>query len=246
MRREILSLAMAAGMLASCSTGGRTELLVSAAASLTDGFAAIEAAYEAHNPDVHVVLNLGSSSALREQIFAGAPADVFASANETTMSDVAEAGLLRGSAEIFATNRLTIAVPRGNPAGIAGLADFSRQELLLGLCATGVPCGDLARNALERTGVTAEVDTDEPNVRSLLTKIELGDLDAGIVYLTDVVARSSVVDEVPIADRNNPTTSYPIAVLAQSAREQEALDFVSFVLSAEGGAILAGQGFGVP
>jgi molybdate transport system substrate-binding protein len=245
MRRSVWILVMAA-LLVSCSAGGRAELLVSAAASLTDAFAAIEAAYEAANPDVDVVLNLGGSSALREQILAGAPADVFAAANEATMRDVATAGLLLGPAEIFATNRLTVAVPRGNPAGITGLDDFGRSELLIGLCAVGVPCGDLARTALERTGVTPDVDTNEPNVRSLLTKIELGDLDAGIVYVTDVVARSARVDEVPIADRDSPTARYPIAVLAESAEDARAVDFVSFVLSAEGSSILAEQGFGVP
>ena len=245
MKRGILSLVMVT-ILVSCSTGRSTELLVSAAASLTDGFAAIEIAYEANHPDVDVVLNLGGSSTLREQILAGAPTAVFASANEATMSDVAAADLLRGPAQIFATNRLSVAVPRGNPAGINGLGDFARPELLLGLCATGVPCGDLARSALDRAGVTPAVDTDEPNVRSLLTKIELGDLDAGIVYATDISARSVVVDEVPIADEDNLTARYPIAVVAGSTEEAVAVDFVAFVLSGEGQAILAAQGFGTP
>ena len=222
-------------LLASCSTAGSAELLVSAAASLSDAFAAIETAYEAEHPDVDVVLNLGGSSALREQLLAGAPADVFAAANEATMSDIAMAGLLREPAEVFTANRLIIAVPRGNPAGVAGLDDFARPELLIGLCAIGVPCGDLARAALSRAGVTPTVDTDEPNVRSLLTKIELGDLDAGIVYVTDVVARSASVDGVQLADEHNQTARYPIAVLAESARGDTAADFVSFVLSAEGG-----------
>lgn len=233
-------------LLVSCSSGGRTELLVSAAASLTDGFAEIEAAFEGDNPDVDVVLNLGGSSALREQILAGAPAAVFASASETVMSDVASAGLLREPARVFATNRLAIAVPSGNPAGIVGLDDFARPELLLGLCAAGVPCGDLARTTLQRAGVIPVVDTEEPNVRALLTKIESGDLDAGIVYETDVISRAGVVDEVPISDDVNPVAPYPIAVLAGSAEQDVATDFVSFVLSTEGRAILADQGFEVP
>lgn len=237
---------VAAVILVSCSSGGRRELLVSAAASLTDGFAAIEAAFERGHPDIDVVLNLGGSSALREQILAGAPTAVFAAANERIMSDIASAGLLLEPAQVFATNRLAIAVPRGNPAGIVDLDDFARPELLIGLCAAGVPCGDLARTALQRAGVTPVVDTDEPNVRALLTKIELGDLDAGIVYVTDVTSRASVVDEVPISDEVNPVAKYPIAVLADSADQDVAFGFVSFVLSAEGQAILADQGFEVP
>lgn len=233
-------------LLVSCSSGGRTELLVSAAASLADGFADIEAAFEIEHPDVDVVLNLAGSSALREQILAGAPTAVFASASETIMSDVASAGLLREPARVFATNKLAIAVPLGNPAGIVGLDDFARPELLLGLCAAGVPCGDFARTALQRAGVVPAVDTDEPNVRALLTKIELGDLDAGIVYVTDVISRASFVDEVPISSDVNPSAQYPIAVLAESAEQGAASGFVSFVLSTEGRAILADQGFGVP
>ena len=232
-------------MLVSCSSGERTELLVSAAASLADGFIAIEAAYEESHPEVDVVLNFGGSSALREQILAGAPTGVFASANETIMNDVAAAGLLHEPSQVFATNRLAIAVPEGNPAGVAGLEDFDRPELLLGLCARGVPCGDFARTALQRAGVTPVVDTDEPNVRALLTKVELGDLDAGIVYVTDVIARSSVVDSVVIPDEFNPTARYPIAVIARSGAQDTATKFVSFVLGAEGQAVLADRGFGV-
>ena len=245
MRRGILSL-VAVVLLVSCSAGGRTELLVSAAASLTDAFAALEAAFEEEYPDVDVVLNLAGSAALREQILAGAPTAVFAAADETIMRDVASAGLLREPARVFATNRLAIAVPAGNPVGVVGLDDFARPELLLGLCATGVPCGDLARTALQRAGVAPAVDTDEPNVRALLTKIELGDLDAGIVYVTDVISRADHVDEVPISNEVNPVASYPVAVLADSDEQDLAVAFVSFVLSAEGQAILAEQGFGAP
>ncbi len=245
MRRAILSV-VTVSLLVSCSAGGRTELLVSAAASLADGFAGLEAAFEEENPDVDVVLNLGGSAALREQVLAGAPAAVFAAANEAIMRDVASAGLLGEPAQVFATNRLAIAVPSGNVAGIGGLDDFGRPELLLGLCAVGVPCGDLARTALQQAGVVPAVDTDEPNVRALLTKIELGDLDAGIVYVTDVIARAGLVDEIPISAEINPVARYPIAVLADSDEQDLASGFVAFVLSPEGQTILAEQGFGAP
>lgn len=181
---------------------------------------------------------------MREQVLAGAPTQVLAVANQSTMTDVANAGLLLGTAQAFASNRLAIAVPPGNPADIDGLDDFARSELLLGLCAPGVPCGDLARTALERAGVAPDVDTNEPNVRALLTKIELGDLDAGIVYVTDVIARP--VDSVAVSDDDNEVATYPIAALAGSRDEALAADFVSFVLSSEGAEILANLGFGIP
>jgi molybdate transport system substrate-binding protein len=228
----------------SCSTSERKELLVSAAASLADGFAAIEVAYEMAHPEVDVVVNLAGSAALREQVLAGAPTEVLAVANQATMSDIANGGLLRGPAQAFASNRLAIAVPPGNPAGIGGLDDFARSELLLGLCAPGVPCGDLARAALESAGVAPEVDTNEPNVRALLTKIELGDLDAGIVYVTDVMARP--VDSVAVPEAHNQVATYPIAILAGSRDESLAADFVAFVLSTEGAEILTDLGFGIP
>lgn len=244
MRITTLGLVVVALLGVSCSSSGRTELLVSAAASLADGFAAMEVAYETAHPEVDVVVNLAGSAALREQVLAGAPTDVLAVANQATMNAVAGAGLLLGTAQAFASNRLAIAVPPGNPAGISGLDDFSRSELLLGLCASGVPCGDLARTALERAGVTPNVDTNEPNVRALLTKVELGDLDAGIVYVTDVIARP--VDAVAFADDYNEVATYPIAILAGSRDEALAADFVAFVLSSEGAEILADLGFGIP
>lgn len=244
MRLKTLGLVVVALLGASCSTSERTELLVSAAASLAEGFAAIESAYETAHPEVDVVVNLAGSAALREQVLAGAPTQVLAVANQSTMTDVANAGLLLGTAQAFASNRLAIAVPPGNPADIDGLDDFARSELLLGLCAPGVPCGDLARTALERAGVAPDVDTNEPNVRALLTKIELGDLDAGIVYVTDVIARP--VDSVAVSDDDNEVATYPIAALAGSRDEALAADFVSFVLSSEGAEILANLGFGIP
>ena len=125
------------------------EVLVSAAASLTDAFADIEAAFEAAHPKVDVILNLGGSSSLREQILEGAPVDVFASANASNVARVVDEGLVVGTPQVFARNLLQIAVPSGNPAGIADLEDLAREDLLIGLCAEAVPCGAFARQALE-------------------------------------------------------------------------------------------------
>ena len=222
------------------------EVLVSAAASLTDAFSDIEAAFEAEHPEVDVILNLGGSSSLREQILEGAPVDVFASANASNMGRIADARLTSGPPQVFARNLLQIAVPVGNPAGITDLDDFSRTELLIGLCAEAVPCGALARQALENAGVVAAIDTNEPDVRALLTKVEVGELDAGITYVTDVDSSGGAVEGVDIPTDVNVAAEYPIATLLDAPNAGAAAAFVAFVLSEEGRTILVSHGFGTP
>lgn len=218
-------------------------LTVFAAASLTDAFETIAEDFEAAHPDVTVELNFAASSSLREQILAGAPADVFASANPSNMTAVVDAGAAAGRPADFATNELQIAVPAGNPGGVTGLADFADADLLIGLCAEEVPCGEFGREALANAGVTAAVDTDEPDVRSLLTKIESGDLDAGIVYRSDVLAAGDAVEGIVIPADANVIATYPIVALSEG---EEAEAFIQFVLSGDGQAILADFGFGPP
>lgn len=237
-----------AAMTLSCGTSTATDqepILVFAAASLTDAFEEIATAFEVGNPDSDVQLNLAGSSSLREQILEGAPADVFASANTFNMDQVMEAGEA-ASAETLAMNILEIAVPAGNPAGVAGLSDFGRPELLIGLCAEGVPCGDFAREALAKANVTAAVDTNEPDVRALLVKIEAGELDAGIVYATDVLAAGDQVAGVEIPTDSNVVASYPIAILVNAPNPNGAGAFVAYSLSDEARAILARYGFSLP
>lgn len=224
---------------------GSEIVLVSAAASLTDAFGDIEDAFEDANPGVDVVLNLGGSSSLREQILEGAPADVFASANETTMDEVLKAGEADES-RVFARNSLQIAAPAGNPAGIGGLEDLANDDPLIGLCAKGVPCGDLAREVLARADVVPSVDTVEASVRALLTKIELDELDAGITYVTDVASTDGTVTGIDIPDEFNSGASYPITVLSNGPNPEGATAFVEFVLSAEGREIMSGHGFAQP
>lgn len=230
----------------SSTPGLEGEILVSAAASLTDAFTELKAAFEATNSEVDVVLNFGSSSSLRDQILEGAPADVFASANTSNMDKVVEAGEVAGASQIFVRNLLQIAVPAGNPAGITGLEDFGRDELLIGLCAEEVPCGDFARQVLAGANVTPAIDSNEPDVRALLTKIEEGELDAGIVYVTDVTSTKGAVDGIDIPEDQNVVANYPIAVLTNSPNPEAAAAFVAFVLSEEGQAILASYGFAAP
>lgn len=257
--RRFAAVAVVAVLLAACgddlpADGGRPvsagevsgEVLVSAAASLTDVFGDIEAAFEAAHPAADVVLNLGGSSTLREQVLQGAPVDVFASADTATMAPVADAGMTAGDPQLFATNRLQIAVPAGNPAGITGLEDVAEEAPFLGLCAAEVPCGDLARQALDAAGVTAAPDTNEPDVRALLTKVEAGELDAGITYVTDVVAAGDGVEGIEIPSQFNVTAEYPIAALAAAPNPGGAAAFVDFVLSQEGQSLLAAHGFCSP
>ncbi len=229
-----------------CSGTISSEVLVSAAASLTDAFAEVEAAFETANPGVDVVLNLGSSSSLRQQILEGAPADVFASANSSNMDQVVAGGEAVGEPTTFALNLLQIAVPAGNPAGITGLQDFANEDLLIGLCAEDVPCGDFGRQALANAGVIAAIDTNEPDVRALLTKIEAGELDAGITYVTDVRSAGEAVEGIVIPDDVNVVATYPIVRLTSAPNPDGAAALVTFVLSGPGQTILASYGFTSP
>lgn len=243
--RRTAALAAIALVAVACGTAdpaaeGET-VLVLAAASLTDVFADLAAAYEEANPHVAIEISFAASSALREQILQGAPADVFASADPENMEAVAAAGEVEGDPAVFATNRMEIAVPAGNPGIVTGLADLADPSLLVGLCAEQVPCGILGRAVLDEAGVTASIDTAEPTVRSLLAKVEAGELDAGLVYATDIRS-SSRAKGIPI--ESALTTAYPIAVLAGAG--PVAAGFVAFVLSPAGSAILQAHGFGTP
>ena len=222
------------------------EVLVFAAASLTDAFGDVKAAFEEDNPEADVQLNFGGSSALREQILAGAPADVFASANESNMAAVVDAGDIDGEPQIFVTNQLQIVVPAGNPGDVKGLDDFANDDLLIGLCAEGVPCGDFGREILEGVDVEPAIDTNEPDVRALLTKVGSDELDAGIVYVTDVTSAGDKVEGIDIPADDNVVAEYPIAEVADAPNSAGAEAFTQFVLSDEGQEILADYGFGNP
>lgn len=224
--------------------GGGTRLRVSVASSLTDAFADLAAAYEETHPGTRIELNVAGSATLRDQILEGAPTDVLASANQEIMSQLQAAGLVHDPT-VVARNHLTIAVPEGNPAGVTGLTDFGRSDLLIGLCAPQVPCGSLAHQVLDDAGIEAAVDSYEPNVRALLTKVEAGELDAGFVYVTDVLGRTGV-ESVEFAGAETHLAGYPIAILSETKEAGAAADFVGFVTSAEGSAILQAHGFITP
>lgn len=243
MRRGVAALLMLGVLLAACGGGSGRTVLVFAAASLTDAFAELEIAFEADHPDVDVQLNLAGSSALREQILEGAPADVFAAADERIMAEVVTADLVAGSPEIFAVNALALVVPAGNPGGVTGLESVADESLLVGVCAPAVPCGRFAAELFDRAGVTPRPDTTEPDVRALLTKVAEDELDLGVVYVTDAVAAGPDVERIDIVAGVNVEARYPIAALSDS---ESAAEFVAFVQSEAGQAILARQGFEAP
>ena len=225
--------------------GGTVDgtVLVFAAASLTDAFTELADRFEAAHPGVDVELNLAGSANLREQILDGAPADVVATANPSTMAGIDEAGLLATEPVVFARNRLVLAVPVDNPGGVLTLADLADPDLLVGLCAEGVPCGDLARQALDGEGITPSIDTAEPDVRALVARLAAGELDAGIVYVTDVAASDGalVALEAPVLDA--AVAEYPIAVVSDGPNPAAADALVDFVLGDQGRLLLDAFGF---
>jgi molybdate transport system substrate-binding protein len=232
--------------LAACGGGGSsgTTLTVFAAASLTDAFTAIGDGFEADHDDVTVRFSFAGSTSLREQVLAGAPADVLASADEASMAAVVDAGATAGPARVFARNRLALVTPAGNPAGVRGLDDLARPDLLVGLCAPQVPCGALARTLLRDASVAAEADTEEPDVRALLTKLVGGDLDVGLVYETDALAAGDDVDRLPLPG-DGPVTDYVVAVVADGDRAL-AEAFLDHLTSPDGQRVLTDEGFLVP
>ncbi len=244
MNRRWAVLFVAAGLLvAGCSTGDDDTVLVLAASSLTDAFKEIEIAYEQTHPSVDVEISFAGSSALRLQIDQGAPADVVAAANEEVMTGLAGEGHV-ASPTVFATNRLVIASPADGSGLITGAESLSDPDLLVGLCAVQVPCGQYASDALAIAGIEPSVDTYETDARSLTTKLAIGELDVGVVYETDAASRPDDIRVIESLD--GADVRYPIAPLIDAPHAEQAAAFVDFVLSPEGRAILDAAGFGTP
>lgn len=236
----------AAGAGVDPATGVTGTVTVFAAASLTDVFADLGEAFEAANPGASVAFSFGPSSGLVAQVAEGAPADVVATASTTTMDALVAADAIDGEPEPFATNELEIAVPPGNPGGVTGLADLADDDLVVALCAEEVPCGRFGREALERAGVVPSIDSEEQDVRALLTKVVADEVDVGLVYRTDVVAAGDDVEGIEIPADEDVEATYPVAVPAQAGAGETARAFVDLLLSDEGQALLADAGFGPP
>ncbi len=217
------------------------QLTVLAAASLTDAFKDEGQAFQKRYPGTHVDFSFGASSALAVQVEQGAPADVFASADQTNMDKVA--GQVAGAQRVFAGNRLQIAVPAGNPKHIASLAGLARPDVVLVLCAPQVPCGSYAKQAFQKAGVAAAPRSLEADVRSVLTKVATGEADAGIVYTTDVRSAAGKVQGVDIPDSQNVPATYPVGALRSASNPRAAAVFVDFLVSPDGQTILQRHGF---
>ena len=216
-----------------------------AAASLTEAFEALGTAFEQAHPNASITFNFGPSSGLAAQIAAGAPADVFASASPASMDSVVTADAARAPT-VFAANVMAIAVPPDNPANITTLSDLATNGVKVALCQPDVPCGAAAAEVFANANLTVTPVTLETDVKAALTKVVLGEVDAGVVYATDVQAAGDTVTGITIPAALNASTRYPIARLTTSAHPDLAQAFVDFVLSADGASVLTAAGFQKP
>ena len=230
---------------ASVSPSLTGDITVLAAASLTESFTTLAQQFEAAHPGVEVTLSFGASSALATQVTSGAPADVFASASAKNMDAVVAAGAA-ADPKTFATNVMEIAVPPDNPGKVTGVDSLASADVKTALCQPQVPCGTTAQKVFTNAKVTVTPVTLEPDVKSVLSKVQLGEVDAGVVYVTDVLAAGAKVEGVEIPDDVNASTSYPIAALTESGNAATATAFVEYVLSPAGADVLTAAGFQQP
>jgi molybdate transport system substrate-binding protein len=222
------------------------DINVFAAASLTESFTRIGKDFEAANPGTKVKFSFAGSSALATQINQGAPADVFASAAPANMKTVTDAGNADGTPTTFVKNQLVIAVPKGNPKGIAGLADLTGPGVKVALCAAQVPCGAAANKALTAAKVKVTPVTQEQDVKAALSKVKLGEVDAALVYRTDAKAAAGDVDGVEFPESASAVNEYPIVALKDAPNPAGARAFVAYILSSKAAAVLDQAGFQAP
>jgi molybdate transport system substrate-binding protein len=213
------------------STTSAGSINVLAASSLTKAFTALAPQFERAHPGSKVNLNFASSSTLAEQIQNGAPADVFASADPKNMKKLQDAGSVTGTPAVFAKNQMEIAVAPGNPHHVNSVGDLAKGGLIVVLCASEAPCGKYADQLLEQNHVTVEPKSRELDAKSTLTKVETGDADAAVVYVTDVKGASGKVDGVAIPTGQNVVATLPIATLKDTENAALAEAWVDFVTS---------------
>ena len=237
---------LAAAALAGCGSGddsGSRTVVVLAAASLQESFEVLADQFEADHEDADVQLSFGGSSGLAEQIVAGAPADVLATASPAAMTTVEDAGLAPEPHDL-AVNVGTLVVPPGNPAGVTGLADLADPDVKVAVCQADVPCGTVATRVFEAAGITVTPVTEETDVKAVLAKVTTDAVDAGIVYRTDAAAAGDAVLEIPLTGADAVPTTYRIAALKDSS--DLAAEFVAYVLSDAGQQVLEAAGFDPP
>ncbi|MGH7570754.1 MAG: molybdate ABC transporter substrate-binding protein [Gemmatimonadota bacterium] len=237
--------ALVCALAAGCGDRGET-VTVLAAASLTEAFGELGEELERRDPGLTVRFSFAASSSLAAQAAEGAPGDVLATADLRTVRIAQEARVLAGEPVIFARNRLVVAVPRGNPGGVSSLADLARPEVLVALCSRPVPCGAAAQAALGAAGLSVTPVTWERDVKAVLTKVMLGEVDAGLVYATDAQAAGDRVRSFAFPEAEAAVNAYPIAILREAPNPRAARAFVDLVLSETGRAVLTDAGFEVP
>ena len=247
-----LTAALLAVPLAACSSdddgggGDDKTITVYAASSLTGAFTELGKQFEEGHPGVKVTFNFAGSSDLVAQIQQGAPADVFASADQANMDKATSDDLVDGDPEPFATNTLEIAVPPDNPAGVKSLDDLASPDVKVVLCAPEVPCGDASVELQDNAGISIAAVSEEQSVTDVLAKVTSGEADAGLVYVTDVEAAGADVTGLEVPDDVNVVNTYPVASLSGSEQKSLADEFVQLVTGPDGQAVLADFGFGPP
>jgi len=227
------------------STSSQT-LTVFAAASLKSTFTDLGTQFESAHPGTTVAFSFGGSADLVTQLQQGAPADVFASADTKNMDKATGDKLVDGTPVIFASNTLEIAVPPDNPAGVASFKDLSKPTVKLVLCAPEVPCGSAAQKIETATGISLKPVSEEQSVTDVLNKVETGEGDAGLVYVTDVKSAAAKVKGITFAESAKAVNQYPIAALSASKNKDLATEFVSLVTGADGQKVLSDAGFAKP
>jgi molybdate transport system substrate-binding protein len=227
------------------SAGSTGTITVFAAASLMGTFTQLGKQFEAAHPGDTVKFSFGPSSGLATQITSGAPADAFASAAPANMDTVVQAGDA-SNPQNFAKNTMEVAVPPKNPGKVKSVNDLAKKSVKVALCQPQVPCGVVAAEVFKNAGIKVKPVTLQPDVKSVLTQVELGSVDAGMVYVTDVMAAGTKVKGVTISDKDNASTLYPIATISDSKHKSIAQSFVAYVLSPAGQQVLTAAGFQKP
>jgi molybdate transport system substrate-binding protein len=222
------------------------NLTVLAAASLKVVFQQLASTFEQANPGVHVNFEFGGSSTLAQQIVAKAPADVFAAASSATMKTVTDAGDTAGTPAVFVRNMLEIAVPPANPGNVAALADLAKSDLKVVVCAVAVPCGAAAQKVFDAAGLKPTIASYEQDVTSVLTKVEAGEADAGLVYQTDVKSAGDKVKGIDFPEASKAVNDYPIAALAGAGNASAAAAWVAFITGPQARQAFLDAGFQVP
>lgn len=252
MRRAVAAAVVLGLVLGGCTSGGSTDratgratahVTVFAAASLTEAFSAEGAAFERSRPKSTVEFSFAGSQALVAQIQQGAPADVVATADDATMRALVDRGLLAGPPQVFAANRLVVVVAKGNPKHITTLGDLARPDVDVVLAGPAVPAGRYAGQLLAAAGVMPRVRSEEQDVRGVVSKVRLGEADAGLAYVTDVEPARGAVEAVEVPEAAGALARYPLAVTQRRDQRTAATAFMRFVLSPAGQAVLQRYGF---